>query len=203
MKNRLISLPLFLVISLLLSSSVSKAQQLDASWDLPAEKQTVQRIGDDVQDFEIGLGVGFATPLKIGYGIKFDAEARYNIVGTPWDLGLQYSALGVSSPKYGVKLNSSAMYSAHVDYNWRNWNNIAPFAGLGAGYYNGEYLNPSNALGHDGITVKASNAFISFRGGCEFWDHLRITAEYRLLFGGTPSVLSISVGWAFFGGHKK
>ena len=65
MKNRLISLPLFLVISLLLSSSVSKAQQLDASWDLPAEKQTVQRIGDDVQDFEIGLGVGFATPLKI------------------------------------------------------------------------------------------------------------------------------------------
>lgn len=179
------------------------AQQLDASWDLPVEKSVPQRTGNDVQAFEIGLGAGFATPLKPGYGIKFDAEARYNIVGTPWDLGLQYSALGVSSPKYGVKLNSGAMYSAHVDYNWRNWNNVAPFAGLGAGYLNGEYLNPNNALGHDGTTTKSNNAFLSFRGGCELWDHLRITAEYRLFFGGTPSVISLGVGWSFFGGHKK
>jgi hypothetical protein len=90
-----------------------------------------------------------------------------------------------------------------VDYNWRNWNSVAPFAGLGAGYYNGEYLNPNNPLGHDGTTTKASNAFLSFRGGCEFWDHLRITAEYRLFFGGSPSVISIGVGWSFFGGHRK
>ena len=46
-------------------------------------------------------------------------------------------------------------------------------------------------------------AFLSFRGGCEFWDHLRITAEYRLFFGGSPSVISIGVGWSFFGGHRK
>ena len=190
-------------ICMLLSSSIAMAQQLDASWDLPEEKQTVQRVGDDVQDFEIGLGAGFATPLKLGSGMKLDAEARYNIVGSPWNLGLQYSALFVESPKYGAKFTSGAMYSVHVDYNWRNWNNIAPFAGFGAGYYNGEYLNPNNVQGHDGTTTKASNAFLSFRGGCEFWDHLRITAEYRLFFGGTPSVISLGVGWSFFGGHKK
>ena len=56
-------------ICMLLSSSIAMAQQLDASWDLPEEKQTVQRIGDDVQDFEIGIGGGFATPLKLGSGM--------------------------------------------------------------------------------------------------------------------------------------
>ena len=54
------------------------AQQLDASWDLPEEKQSVQKDGNDVQDFEIGLGAGFATPLKLGSGLKLEAEARYN-----------------------------------------------------------------------------------------------------------------------------
>ena len=107
---------------------------------MPEEKIVKVRAGDDVGRFEAGFDFGYATPLRIGYGIKMDAEARYNMVGTPWDFGLQFAILGVNSPRWGVELNSNAMVSGHVDYNWRLWNNIAPYVGLGVGYYDGTYV---------------------------------------------------------------
>lgn len=190
------------VLTLVLAPGIS-AQTLDGAWDMPVEKIRPVRAGNDVGNLKVGLDAGYATPLRPGYGMKFDVEVRYNASGTPWDLGLQYAAIGAESPKWGVKLYSNAMLSFHVDYNWRLWNNIAPFAGLGAGYYNGESLNPNNVQGHDGTTVSSDSAFLSLRAGCEFWDHLRITAEYRPLFGSAPSVVSLTLGWSFFGGHGK
>ena len=203
MKNDTIIYLLALLCLWSLHAPKIQAQTLDGGWDLPEEKIVKVRAGDDVGRFEAGFDFGYATPLRLGYGIKMDAEARYNMVGTPWDFGLQFAILGVNSPRWGVELNSNAMVSGHVDYNWRLWNNIAPYVGLGVGYYDGTYLNPFTASGHDGKTISSDSAFLSVRAGCEFWDHLRVTAEYRQLFGGAPSVLSLCIGWSFFGGHRR
>ncbi len=203
-------LTVFLTAGFAQESGNSQVQVLDGGWDLPKEKEKIERIGNDVRDLEAEVSVGYLCGSRIYGGARLSAELRYNIKNTGLDLGLQYSSMGgdlrdkKNSTGDRRSFTIQGMYGFFIDCNWRVWNNIAPFAGIGVGYFNGYQLSRIYYDGaYSGITVSSDNAFLAPRAGCEFFDHLRVGVEYRLNAGRSPSFFSITLGWAFSGGHRK
>ena len=132
-------LTVFLTAGFAQESGNSQVQVLDGGWDLPQEKEKIERIGNDVRDLEVEVSAGYLCGSRIYGGARLSAELRYNIKNTGLDLGLQYSSMGgdlrdkKNSTGDRRSFTIQGMYGFFIDYNWRVWNNIAPFAGIGVG----------------------------------------------------------------------
>ena len=163
-------------------------------------------------EFEIGggmtIGSNYGT-LKAAPGVNSYLEARTNLKDTPWDLGFQLG-LGYMNRKdeHKISYNVTNKFSmlAFADYNFRYWDKVAPFAGIGLGRTELFYDTPG-AIGSDGKPSVYEQVFspivLNPRIGVEFFDHLRITAEYKMNFHNKCNWFALNVGFAFGGGKKK
>ncbi len=156
-------------------------------------------------EFEVGggmtLGSNYGT-LKLSPGVNAYLEARTNLKDTLWDLGFQLG-LGYMNRKdqYGTSYNVSNKFSmlAFADYNFRFWDKVAPFAGVGLGRTELIYNSPvdgSSAI----YEQKFSPVVLNPRIGIELFDHLRITAEYKMHFHSKCNWFALNLGCVFGGG---
>ncbi len=163
-------------------------------------------------EFEIGGGITCGSnhgALKVCPGCNIYMEARTNLKNTPWDLGFQLG-LGYLNRKDENKIsyyvsNKFSML-AFVDYNFRYWDKVAPFAGIGLGRTELIYNTPG-AIDNDGKPSIYKQIFspvvMNPRIGVELFNHLRITAEYKIHFHNRCNWFALNVGVAFGGGKKK
>lgn len=173
-----------------------------------AQNNNVRRV-----EFEIGAGFNKGAEIngaKADLGIYMFMEARLNVIETPFDVGLQTMITAISRGEdiygrdYIARFRGSL--TTFVDYNFRRWKNIAPFVGLGIGFtgVNGEYSwsAPELGSGRDSAIVFDRSFILNPRIGVEFFDHLRITFEYKLMRR-EYSYFGISIGGVLGGGQKK
>mgnify|MGYP000886975498 CR=1 FL=1 len=140
-------------------------------------------------------------------GLQMHLETRLNIENSPLDVGFQ---AGVASfnrqmDRYGVDydIRHSAMIT-FVDYNFRYWKRVAPFVGLGMGYAAVNYTSfwrNSNTGRETDDTFYDRLYLVNTRVGVEFYNHFRITLEYKYMKK-EYSHLGISIGFVFGGGYK-
>ncbi len=167
----------------------------------------------NVRAFEFEVGVGFAVGSKDGLvgmvpGPHFLIEARTNLKDTPWDLGFQLAYGGIYR-KDGyhdyVTTNRFSMV-AFTDYNFRYWDKVCPFAGIGLGRTTIRAEFPDSVSGGTERPVLSSTypaVILNPRIGVEFFNHLRLTAEYKCTFDRRSSYFALNLGFAFGGGRKK
>lgn len=168
----------------------------------------------DVKPFEFEVGVGMTMgpnygALKATPGVNAYLEARTNLKDTPWDLGFQLG-LGFMNRKdeHNTSYNVSNKFSmlAFTDYNFRYWDKVAPFVGIGLGRTELIYNTPG-AVDDSGKPAVYEQVFspivLNPRIGVELFDHLRVTAEYKLHFHNKCNWFALNVGFAFGGGKKK
>lgn len=179
---------LLLIIPLLL-----RGQSLNSTWDFPEdilEERRLIRAGDDVSLVEVEPGLFLSVDSRGTLGAWPKLEARLNFQNSPWDIGAQF-----------LFMNQDSDSCFFGDRNWRNWHNVAPFAGVGLGLNSGVALLA--IFGNPGSVGNPTHGYLSLRGGCEFFDCLRLTAEYRQAFFGGISTLSLQVGFVIGGRHRK
>lgn len=168
----------------------------------------------DVKLFEFELGGGMTIGsnqgmLKSSPGLNMYLEARTNLKDTPWDLGFQLG-LGymnrMDQNKTSYKVSNKFSMLAFTDYNFRYWDKIAPFAGIGLGRTELIY-NTSGGVGEDGKPSSYEQIFspivLNPRIGVEIFNHLRITAEYKMHFHNKCNWFALNLGYAFGGGKKR
>lgn len=167
----------------------------------------------DVKGFEFEVGAGLAAGSRAGFqsmvpGPQFLLEARTNLKDTPWDLGFQLAFGGIfhkdSSRSYAT-VNRFSMV-AFTDYNFRYWDKVCPFAGIGLGRTTISSEFPSATESDSAVSVIPSThpAYIlNPRIGVEFFNHLRLTAEYKWTFDRRSSYFALNLGFAFGGGRKS
>ena len=161
-------------------------------------------------EFELGAGVTAGSKYnmdKVAPGPNFFLESRYNLPTSPWDFALQLS-MGGAWRKQDDKLYSGSNkfgLTAFSDYNFRKWNNVAPFIGLGVGRTAIQTTSPATAIDGSSSTLKTEYpAFIlNPRVGVELFDHVRLTAEYKYTFDVPSSYFALNLGIAFGGGKKR
>lgn len=193
MKKRLLA-----GIALLLSSGVC-AQNYNA----------VRRM-----EYEVGIGLNKGHGL---YGtaakprIQLYAEIRMNMKDSPFDIGLQgmlgYFERQRSAGYFGWQSDSgwsetirSKSLVTCADYNLRRWKNIAPFVGLGIGM---SAIEDEYGVGAECPERYYDTAFVlNPRIGAEFFNHLRITVEYKRMQR-EYSFFGFDIGVVFGGGYKK
>lgn len=171
------------------------------------------RNSTDVRRFEFEVGGGMTVgsgygALKPYPGVNFYAEARVNLKDTPWDLGFQLG-LGYMDRRdsYMTSYSVSNKFSmlAFADYNFRYWGKVAPFAGLGLGRTELIYSVPGIDI--EGYPVVETETFspvvLNPRIGVEFFNHLRVTAEYKFHFHKRCNWFALNVGFAFGGGRRR
>ncbi len=176
---------------------------------------SAQNSGDvKMLEFEVGLGGNIGTskiwnhtPMP-GFTL-FYLEPRLNIPQSPLDVALQVS-MGVSVKGYGTaeypggryrdewKANYKPTLVAFADYNWRLWDRTSLFAGLGLGMAMVDVDYPDSG-GGGGFSDRSM--ILNPRVGAEFWNHLRVTFEYKLMKK-DYSYFGLSIGCAFGGGWK-
>ena len=95
---------------------------------------------------------------------------------------------------------------AFTDYNFRYLYKVAPFVGIGLGRTELIYNTPG-AVDDSGKPAVYEQVFspivLNPRIGVELFDHLRVTAEYKLHFHNKCNWFALNVGFAFGGGKKK
>lgn len=168
---------------------------------------------NDVKRVEFEIGGGFITGTKIDGGIpqigmQLFAETRLNVTGTPFDVGLQAS-FGYFNRKenmfgYETDVRNRGTLVTFVDYNFRKWKRTALFGGLGIGMsaVNYEYSwidEETDRRNHD--TAFDRSFVVNPRIGVELWNHLRITAEYKLMKR-EYSYFGLNIGGVFGGGYR-
>lgn len=163
-------------------------------------------------EFEIGGGFNLGGKIyngssKIGMQIFF--EPRLNIANSPFDVGLQ-AALGYfdrNEDSFGRAntVRHRGMLVTFVDYNYRKWNNVALFGGLGVGFsavnYESSWIDSSTGR-RTKDTVFDRSFVVNPRVGIELWNHLRFTLEYKLMKK-EYSYVALNVGFTFGGGYRK
>lgn len=165
----------------------------------------------DVRAFEFEIGTGFTKGvnyigMKGDVGIQFLMEARLNLKESPFDIGMQFSLggftrKGASRYIYDYTISPRPLIT-FVDYNYRKWKNVSLFGGLGIGmaavYYKYESMYP------EGFDDKVQDwSFVANpRIGAEFFDHIRLTFDYKLLRQ-EYSFWGLTVGFVFGGGLKE
>ena len=164
-----------------------------------------------VKPFEFEVGAGMTMGSKFGLdkaipGPNAYVEGRINLFDTPWDLGVQTS-FGAAFRKQGDKrYDSSNKFGIEVftDYNFRYWDRIAPFVGLGVGRT--AVVTSLPLTGADDATVTSKTTSPAFllnpRAGIELFGHLRLSAEYKCTFQKESSYFALNLGIAFGGGKK-
>lgn len=146
--------------------------------------------------------IDFASTLSGFLGV----EIRLNYPSTGWDVGLQFSLGAMYQNDKVFPIDHHIRYkgiTTFVDYNYRRWKNIAPFAGLGIGaaFIDDEFSYRDTQQGDSGINTHRSICFAP-RVGVEFFRHYRLTFEYRYMQV-QYSTFNITLGVAFGGGYKK
>ncbi len=162
----------------------------------------------DVKAFEFEVGAGMAVGSRAGFqsmipGPQFLLEARTNLKDTSWDLGSQLAFGGIyhkdNSHSYAT-VNRFSMV-AFTDYNFRYWDKICPFAGIGLGRTTIRSEFPSATESGSAITSTNPAFILNPRIGVEFFNHLRLTAEYKCTFDKRSSYFALNLGFAFGGGR--
>lgn len=150
-------------------------------------------------EYEIGFGGGVATWSGKNYGsFEFKMELRYNLPDSHWDLGTHFAAGTTISQKQYDKYDYSylkevATYMLPViDYNWRRGKKISYFIGSGMGIY----ISDTKYATNTGMSIMP-------RAGVEFFNRLRLTADYKWNIQGSYNYLNFSAGFVFGGGKKK
>lgn len=162
-----------------------------------------------VQKMEGGAFIGLTIPIESYHGGTakitgdFGLEGRYNLVGTPWDFGLQlalYTAMrgydNLFNDKHNRWQNNRTLALAAVsDYNVYQGNKVNPFVGcaLGIGF--------NDVVGDRYFPTKGTSCLVAPRFGVELWHHLRLTAQINICRKGYNN-FSLSIG-AVIGGRPK
>ena len=176
-----------------------------------ANAQEIRRI-----ESEIALGTavsgGAGEFSKMCYGELGLAEVRLNLKEKPYDFGVQVGANllvrenDISKTDVGF---TSLDFLAVTDYNSELSDDIRWFAGLGAGLMycdenshtelntNGGYWQTFTSSGGDEFTL-----CVMPRVGIEVWNHLRITAFYRIQEPANRH-LGLSIGLVIGGGMTR
>lgn len=150
-------------------------------------------------EFEMGFGGGIATRLgKTGGSYEFKMELRCNLSRSHWDLGMYFATGGTEEGTPYSEFNNTHLDEVTtymlpvIDYNWRRGKNVSYFIGGGLGMYTSRI---------NGYT-DAGMCFMP-RIGAEFFNRLRLTADYKWNLQGTYDYLNFSVGFVFGGGRKQ
>ena len=166
-------------------------------------------------EFELGIGLNKGNTLNGGVakvGHHFYLEPRFNIINTPFDIGLQ-ATIGRfrrTSDLLAEKLTHKCILLVCSDYNWRKWKSLSLFAGLGAGmaFVKNDatrimdYGSPGGGWGIDNDIYDGKSFVVNPRIGAEFFNHLRVTLEYKWMR--KPySYFALNIGGVFGGGLKK
>ena len=172
-----------------------------------------QKNNTNVKAFEFEVGAGFAAGSKDGMpsmipGPQFLLEARTNLKDTPWDLGFQLAYGGIYRNDRFHNYATTNRFSmvAFTDYNFRYWDRICPFAGIGVGRttIRSEFPDSSSESLEPAVLSSTYPALVlNPRVGVEFFNHLRLTAEYKWTFDRRSSYFALNIGFAFGGGLKK
>ncbi len=160
-------------------------------------------------EFEAAAGLIFAGADGHydydGPGLQLMLEARHNLRDSNFDLAWQLSmgAFFRESSSATIKINNKSTLMTFTDYNLRKHRNITPFVGLGVGLAFVDY--GYEAKGVDGhiqdYTSYDRHAVLTPRIGVEFYNRLRLTAEYRVM-NKSYSHFGLNVGVVFGGGRK-
>ena len=149
-------------------------------------------------EFEIGGGGSVAMRQGKSYGgMELKMELRCNIPNSNWDLGINFTAGGTMEGVQYDKVNHLYLDEVTtymlpvIDYNWRRGKKISYFFGGGLGMYTSRI---------NGYT-DAGMCFMP-RAGAEFFNRLRLTADYKWNIQGTYNYLNLSIGFVFGGGRK-
>ncbi len=184
---------------------------------MAAEAQVINDTNFKSYEFEAGMGLAMGT--NFGYqgsepGLQFYVESRNNLKDTPWDIGFQV-AMGVFSRRHesgSVYSNNKLSTITFVDYNFRCWKWVAPFVGAGLGMamldLDVPYIN--DTAGWSTYTAHSCGIALNPRVGVEFFDHLRLTVEYKAFVrrvvdagGAMNNYFGVNLGFAFGGGRRK
>lgn len=145
------------------------------------------------------LRLGYVLPSGEGVsgGLAISGEPRYN-VNDMLSVGLRYEfALFGSDLEGDVEIGASSSYALMGDYYLKNDENNRLFAGLGIGTFKAGTVTVNN------VEVDGESAIgVIPRVGYEF-GHLRIAAEYNLLFKeGSSNYIGLHFGATLWGGYK-
>lgn len=164
--------------------------------------------GNNVRNFELEVGLGtqfFSKTIAKGFpptdkancGLNLVIEPRFNISGTPFDVGSQFSIGFFDRQWMDVGAISYSMLSQtfFFDYNFRKWKNIHLFGGVGLG------MSFINLSGFD-LQARDRSGIAEPRIGAEFFNHLRLTLNYRIMKR-EYSYFGITIGCAFWGGYNR
>lgn len=165
-------------------------------------------------EYELGIGLnkghefnGAAAKTRI----QIYAEIRMNVKDSPFDIGLQGmfgyferqrntgNFIWQSDSGWSETMRSGSLVT-FADYNFRRWKNIAPFVGLGIGM---SAIEDEYGVGAECPERYYDTAFVlNPRIGVEFFNHLRITVEYKRMQR-EYSFFGFNIGVVFGGGYKK
>ena len=153
-------------------------------------------------EFEMGFGSGAAIWLgKSCASFEFKMELRCNLPHPHWDLGIYFAvAEAVDGIQYD-KANDLYLFEVTtymfpvIDYNWRRGEKISYFVGGGMGMYTSNIDDDIDDETDAGLGIMP-------RVGAEFFNRLRLTADYKWNIQGTYNYLNLSIGFVFGGGRK-
>lgn len=152
-------------------------------------------------EFEVGGGYGIATSFKtcLNAGL-FVMELRSNLPSSGFDIGMQLCVASTTGGesydyyKYSQKVNEIATFMVpFVDFNFRRGRKVSYFVGSGMGMMQS---NIGGSFTYSSLTVVP-------RIGMEFFNHLRLTLDYRWNPRGEYNYTGLSVGVVLGGGVKK
>ena len=168
---------------------------------------------NNVKPFEVELGLGISKGGKFNNtsskaGLSLFVEPRYNFKNTPFDLGLQISLASFDRDGQIIKTHK---YNEHImprtitvygDYNFRKWDKLSLFGGLGVGYSQIAYQYETDDKTYfDRDSGRKYKPVFSARIGTEVINHIRLTFDYKLI-NKQYSFFGITIG-AVIGGGKS
>jgi len=165
----------------------------------------------DVKPFEFEVGAGVAmgnrpSGTQVAPGAFFLIEGRYNVPGTPFDVGVQGYMGGYHrnnvAPVDGHRSGRYIMpriVTLYGDYNFRQWRRVSLFGGAGLGY--ARVVNKHSGSGV-GNTVRENFLAITPRVGAEFFHRVRLTFDCKLV-SKYYSAFGVNVGFVLGGGARE
>ena len=167
-------------------------------------------------EFELGVGAKASPNVsvidfnsfsavksdKTNIGAALFMEARVNIPSTAFDVGLQFS-LHFFDREWEGMMNRTYRFKSlttYIDYNYRKWDNIVPFAGVGVGFSNVD-LEVDYAAPAANDVSNTNSACLNPRIGVEIYDRVRLTLDWKIMHKHFSQV-GLSLGFVFGGGKR-
>lgn len=156
---------------------------------------------EPVRSVEYEIGGGGSVAMKQGKscgGMELKMELRCNIPNSNWDAGINFTIGGTMEgiqydKKSNFHLDESITYMLPIaDYNWRRGEKFSYFVGGGMGMAISRIVDDKDGK----LTIMP-------RAGVEFFNRLRLTADYKWNIQGSYNYLNFSAGFVFGGGKKK